>query len=397
MDIPFKDHDYRLSKMDRVFAQIRHVLKNQVEFRHDSYRHFARFAPYLPLVGAKPDLNPDLRRIVNFPDHSNALYFGNPVVLAAGANKTALRISDFANTGFGGITVGTATRHKRIGNTHRPRLGFVECDRIIHNSMGLNNDGIQAIAARVDTQLVKAHNKGLCVGLSVAETPGLVDESERLEDIIETFRKAYKVADYVEVNVSCPNTGEERHDLDTRFMERTFSEIMKHRASLALRKAVYAKLSPDLTERQLLSVLDVLTGLGVNGVILGNTFPSMKGGSLDLQTPVSKLPILTHDGARGGISGRPLYRNTFWAVNYVKNRYPDLSVVACGGVDHGAKVWDLLNLGADFVQAYSVVAFRWMAAHVMNAELLACMRAAGYVSLEQFFGNKSTGPIRTLG
>jgi dihydroorotate dehydrogenase len=393
MEIPFIDHDYRLTRMDRLFASLRKALENQVEFRHDSYRHFARFAP---LIGGRPNLNPDLRRIVNFPDHSNALYFGNPIVLAAGANKTAIRISDYANTGFGGVTVGTATRKMRIGNTHRPRVGFSEADRIIHNSMGLNNDGIDVIARRVDEQLVKAHNKGLCVGLSVAETPGLQDEGERLDDIIETFRKAYKVADYVEVNVSCPNTGEERHDLDTCFMERTFSEIMKHRASLALRKAVYAKLSPDLTERQLLSVLDVLTGLGVNGVILGNTFPSVKGGSLGLHTPVSSLQVLTSDGARGGISGRPLYRNTFWAVGYVKNRYPDLSVVACGGIDHGAKVWDLLNMGADFVQAYSVVAFRWMAAHAMNAELLACMRSAGYVSLEQFSGIKTTGQFRTL-
>lgn len=393
MEIPFIDHDYRLTRMDRLFASLRKALENQVEFRHDSYRHFARFAP---LLGGRPNLNPDLRRIVNFPDHSNALYFGNPIVLAAGANKTAIRISDYANTGFGGVTVGTATRKMRIGNTHRPRVGFSEVDRIIHNSMGLNNDGIDVIARRVDEQLVKAHNKGLCVGLSVAETPGLQDEGERLDDIIETFRKAYKVADYVEVNVSCPNTGEERHDLDTCFMERTFSEIMKHRASLALRKAVYAKLSPDLTERQLLSVLDVLTGLGVNGVILGNTFPSVKGGSLGLHTPVSSLQVLTSDGARGGISGRPLYHNTFWAVGYVKNRYPDLSVVACGGIDHGAKVWDLLNMGADFVQAYSVVAFRWMAAHAMNAELLACMRSAGYVSLEQFSGIKTTGQFRTL-
>ncbi len=392
MDIPFIDHEYRLTRKDRLLASLRKALESQVEFRHDSFRHFARFAP---LLGGTPDLNPDLRRIVNFPDHSNALYFGNPIVLAAGANKTALRIADYANTGFGGITVGTATRKMRIGNTHRPRVGFCEADRIIHNSMGLNNDGIDVIARRVDQQLVKAHNKGLCVGLSVAETPGLQDDDERLEDIIETFRKAYKVADYVEVNVSCPNTGEERHDLDTRFMERSFSEIMKHRSSLALRKAVYAKLSPDLTERQLLSILDVLTGLGVNGVILGNTFPSAKGGAgLGLSTPVSSLSALTSDGGRGGISGRPLYRNTFWAVGYVKNRYPDLSVVACGGIDHGAKVWDLLNLGADFVQAYSVVAFRWMAAHAMNAELLSCLRAAGYVSLEQF-GAKNTGLFRT--
>jgi dihydroorotate dehydrogenase len=43
--------------------------------------------------------------------------------------------------------------------------------------------------------------------------------------------------------------------------------------------------------------------------------------------------------------------------------------VPCGGIDHGLKVKDLLNEGADFVQIYSVLAFRWLAGLKMAREM----------------------------
>jgi dihydroorotate dehydrogenase len=294
------------------------------------------------------------------------------------------------------VSVGTATRKFREGNTHRPRVNLIELDRAMHNSMGLNNPGIELIAKRVDEQLTKAHRNSLSVGISVAETPGLEDEEEKLEDVVETFRLAYKTADYVEVNVSCPNTGEQRLDLDTRFMERVFGQIMKVRKQIPVRKAVYAKLSPDLTESQLLSILDVLRSLEINGLILFNTFPSARARYLNLNSPLESLPVLTATGAKGGLSGRPLYRNTFRATEYIKSQYPDFSIIACGGIDHGAKVWDLMKLGVDAVQSYTTVAYRWFAAEQMRRELLQAIRKDGYSSLSKFTDQRVTTGIRRI-
>ncbi len=379
-----KSYEYNMSRGDKLLALIRKVFHNHPEFRHDSLKHVARFAPFIPFFSGKPDLSQSLQRIVTFADHSNSLYFGCPIVLAAGANKTAKRIGDYANMGFGGISVGTATRNVREGNTHRPRIGFIEKERAIHNSMGLNNDGVEAIAARVDEQLIKAHKKGLCVGVSVAETPGLTDEEEKIKDILESFTIAYKVGDYIEINVSCPNTGESRLDLDTRFSERIFSEIMKLRSTFGVRKAVFAKLSPDLSESALRTLLDLLTKYGVNGVVIGNTFPTAKMSALSMDTTYESLKSLRKDGDKGGLSGRPLYENMYRNVAFVRQNYPDLKVMACGGIDHGYKIFDLLQLGVCAVQCYSVVAFRWMAAHEMREELLYALRANGFSSLRDF-------------
>ena len=186
------------------------------------------------------------------------------------------------------------------------------------------------------------------------------------------------------MNVSCPNTGENRLDLDTRFSETIFSEIMRLRNTLGVRKAVFAKLSPDLSLRGLQTLLDVISKYGVNGVVLGNTFPTSKMDVLPVKATWDSLTPLRADGDKGGLSGRPLYENMFQNVAYVRKNYPKLKVMACGGIDHGYKIFDLLQLGVCAVQCYSVVAFRWMAAHAMRRELLAALQGNGYKSLRDY-------------
>ena len=378
------NHEYYLNFGDRVLALIRRIFHKYPEFRHDSLKHAARFAPYIPFMGGRPDLSKTLKRVITFPDHSNSLYLGCPIILAAGANKTAKRISDYANMGFGGITVGTATRHFREGNTHRPRIGFLENDRAIHNSMGLNNEGVEVVARRAGEQLTKAHKAGLCVGVSVAETPGLTDDEEKLKDLLESFAIAYKAGDFIEINLSCPNTGESRVDMDLSLTERIFGEIMKYRNAQAIRKAVYAKISPDLSERHLVNVMDMIVRTGVNGVVVGNTYPTKKISELPVETKFEDLTPLRADGDCGGMSGRPLYENMMWNVTYIRKHYPQISVIACGGIDHGFKIFDLLKLGVDAVECYSVVAFRWMAAHAMRKELEAALLETGYKTLSDY-------------
>lgn len=376
---------------DRILALIRRIFHNNPEFRHDSLKHAARFAPIIPFMSGRPDLSKTLNRVVTFADGSNPLHFGCPIMLAAGANKTAKRICDFANMGFGGISVGTATRHVREGNTHRPRIGFIENDRAIHNSMGLNNDGVDAVTRRVDAQITAAHRVQMCVGISVAETPGLTDENEKLKDIVESFSIAYRVADYVEINLSCPNTGENRLDLDMTLVNKIFTAITDYRNKQPIRKAIYAKLSPDMPENHTATIMDMLVKVGVNGVVIGNTYPTKKVTDLPVHVKYDDLTPLRADGDRGGMSGRPLYENTVRNVKFIREHYPQMSVIACGGIDHGYKIYDLIKLGVDAVQCYSVVAFRWMAAHAMRKELEEALLKDGFKTLADYDAKNPKG------
>lgn len=380
-----ENYDYEIKTGDQFLALVKKLVPN-AETRHDKLSQMASMAKWLPKPGT--DSGVDLGRSIKFADKSNTLTFGSPVILAAGANKYGEVIPEYANLGFGGLSVGTVTRRSREGNPYRPRIRMLEDDRGIQNSMGLNNPGVEHICDIVDRDLIKAHKRGLSVGISISETPGLDDSTDKLEDILQTFRKAYNAADYVEINVSCPNTGHQRIDSKMQYLEQMLKQVMTIRKSLPVRKAVYAKLSPDMGAKQLEAVLDLVKESGVNGLVLFNTFPGSKAKYLDLLHGADSLQAVAGEGALGGLSGRPLYVNTYRAVCYIKEKHPELSILASGGIDHGSKVWDMMNVGADAVQCYSVIAYRWMAIWKMQQELSQHLLNVGQPNLDEYFESK---------
>ena len=76
------------------------------------------------------------------------LDFPNPVGLAAGFDKNATALAPLYRTGFGFIEVGAATPRPQPGNP-KPRLFRLTEDRAAINRFGFNNDGMEAIGARL--------------------------------------------------------------------------------------------------------------------------------------------------------------------------------------------------------------------------------------------------------
>ena len=72
----------------------------------------------------------------------------NPLGLAAGYDKNAEAITPLSRAGFGFIEVGAATPLPQPGNP-RPRLFRLTEDRAAINRFGFNNQGAEAIAARL--------------------------------------------------------------------------------------------------------------------------------------------------------------------------------------------------------------------------------------------------------
>lgn len=372
--------DYGRGPGDFLLAAGKLLVRN-AETRHNLLAPFAAFSRFLP--GGRPPAA--IERIVRFQDRSMPLTMASPIMLAAGGNKFAENLPAFAAMGFGAVSVGSATAGSREGNPHRPRVRLLPEDRAMNNSMGLNNPGIDALAPAVDKALGACHKRKLSLGISVADTPGEEDHDRKIADVLATFRKAYRAADYIELNVSCPNTGDARMDAQEAFLTDLLTEVMEARKSLAPRKAVLVKLSPDLSARALDSNLQIVSDTGVSGLVLFNTFPGDKARYLKMSTPEARILPVTPSGGKGGLSGRILYKNTLPAVQYIRRQLPKLAIFACGGVDHGGKVLDLMEAGADAVQCYTVLAYRWNAVRKMNRELLDAMRAKGIQSLDGWY------------
>jgi dihydroorotate dehydrogenase len=373
-------HDYGRGFGDWMLEAGKLLIRD-AEARHGLLSTFAACSRLMP--GGSPP--PELERVLRFQDRSVPLTMASPIMLAAGGNKYGEHLPSFASMGFGAVSVGSATGAPREGNPFRPRVRLLPMDRAMNNSMGLNNPGIDVLAPEVDKALGACHKRRMALGISVADTPGEEDPDAKIADVLATFRKAYRAADYIELNVSCPNTGKDRMDARAAFLAAMLREVMEARKGLAPKKAVLVKLSPDLSARALDSNLQIASDAGVTGLVLFNTFPGDKARFLRMASPEDRILPVTASGGKGGLSGRILYKNTLPAVKYIRRQLPKLAIFACGGVDHGAKAMDLLEAGADAVQCYTVLAYRWNAVRKMNRELLEAMRARGIKGLDGWY------------
>lgn len=348
---------------DRFLALLRQAIPFP-ELRHESLMPTARaLSLFLPWEA------PDAAAVTRTFHDGTSLSLATPLILAAGANKAARCLDAFAAMGFGAVTVGTATLRPRQGNPLKPRVYTLEDSGAIQNAMGLNNPGIRTLATRIARARPACERASLAVGLSISEDPSLLPGEDADANVLECLSLAYPVSDYLELNLSCPNTGHDRLDQAWDRIEGLLEKVSSFRERQSRRIPLWVKLSPDLAGESLQAALDTVKRSGLTGSVLSNTWPAASGTWPD-GAPLPKLLEVGRPGLRGGLSGRPLYGRTLESLRQAKAHAPALSHVAVGGVETGAQLRELLDNGADLVECYSVLAFRWLAGRKIVEESL---------------------------
>ncbi len=348
-----------------VLRYIHYFIRNPVNL-HKILPLYAKVNSYISLT--KNRYRNDLSLRIEFSDGSKPIVMPSPLILSAGGNKSALNILSFESLGFGAIIVGSITRYPKVGNLYPKRLALIKKDKALINNLGLNNPGIDKVVKRINQQILKIKSKNIAIGISVALDSNSKDEEILLEDFKYTFLNAYKCADFIELNLSCPNINHDRVDQDIFAVSKLLQIIKIVRDNVDIRKAVYIKLSPDLESNNLINVLKLAEKYGINGVSLCNTYPKYKSTDLGLATKYSELPNVSEINNSGGISGNPLYKNCLSKVKAIKSLFPQFSIIASGGIDTGGKMLEILTNGADAISILSVLAYRWSAAKKINQE-----------------------------
>ncbi|ALI98258.1 quinone-dependent dihydroorotate dehydrogenase [Rufibacter tibetensis] len=267
------------------------------------------------------------------------LTFPNPVGLAAGFDKDARMIDEYAELGFGFIEIGTLTPKPQTGNP-KPRLFRLPQDGAIINRMGFNNEGVDRAVERL-----RSRKSNVIVGGNIGKNKVTPNE-QALQDYLYCFDALYDVVDYFVVNVSSPNTPDLRALQEKEPLLDLLSNLQNRNQGKAKPKPLLLKIAPDLNESQLDDIVEIASQTQLSGVIATNTTISRAG----LQTSTTSVSEM---GA-GGLSGKPLTSASTQVLRYLRKQLPqEVRLVGVGGIMTAEDALEKLSAGADLIQLYT--------------------------------------------
>lgn len=263
--------------------------------------------------------------------------FPNPVGLAAGFDKDGKYFEAMSTLGFGFIEIGTVTPKPQSGND-KPRLFRLPKDRALINRMGFNNDGVDAMAKRMQSRV----KSNLIIGGNIGKNKTTPNE-EAVNDYLICFEKLYSMVDYFVVNVSSPNTPGLRALQEKEPLSKILNALMASNRQKPTIKPILLKIAPDLTDGQLDEIIEIVSETAIHGIIATNT-------TLDRSQLTSDH---NHIGA-GGLSGQPLTGRSTEVIRYIHQKSAGkIIIIGVGGIASPADAQAKLAAGASLIQVYT--------------------------------------------
>lgn len=261
--------------------------------------------------------------------------FPNPVGLAAGFDKNAEIYKQMHDHGFGFVEIGTVTPKPQEGNPKK-RIFRLTRDNALINRLGFNNDGVEKVVERLKK------NINVIIGGNIGKNKNTSNETA-VDDYLICFKKLYDHVDYFSVNVSSPNTPKLR---DLQNIEGLKSILMpliienKKRSN----KPILLKISPDLDDSDIISIVDLIQDIKIDGIITTNT--TVKREKLKSENKI-KSEI-------GGLSGAPLRNRSTEVISLIyKYSNGEVPIVGVGGIMTPQDAIEKLNAGASLLQVYT--------------------------------------------
>ncbi|NQV88533.1 MAG: quinone-dependent dihydroorotate dehydrogenase [Parcubacteria group bacterium] len=296
--------------------------------------------------------------------------FENPVGLSAGFDKNAELVDILPSVGFGFVEVGSVTGDKCSGNP-KPRLWRLPKSQSLMVYYGLKNDGCEAIADRI-----KDKKPSIPVGVSVAMTN--CQKNLLIENAVEDFAKSFKVmesvANYITINISCPNLEGGQPFISPSNLDRLFNVL----DGIPTKKAVFVKLSPDLNQIDLDSILSVIYKHRIHGIICTNLTKSRDNSRVFDKN----IPNV------GGMSGKVVQDMSDKMLAYIyKKMSKKLVLVGSGGVFSAEDAYKKIRLGASLVQMITGMIFEGpQVIGEINQSLAELLKRDGFKNIREAVG-----------
>jgi dihydroorotate dehydrogenase len=118
--------------------------------------------------------------------------------------------------------------------------------------------------------------------------------------------------------------------------------VEKQKTSTQKIKPILLKIAPDLTDEQLLDIIDIVKTTQIAGVIATNTTISRDGLQSDNKAEM------------GGLSGKPLTKRSTEVIRFLSEKSNKaFPIIGVGGIHSADDAIEKLNAGASLVQLYT--------------------------------------------
>ena len=263
----------------------------------------------------------------------------NPIGLAAGFDKSAEVYNSLFKLGYGFVEIGTVTPRKQLGNP-KPRIFRLERDEALINRLGFNNHGSEIVSKRISENIPSGF-----LGINVGPNR---ETKNKQEDYYTCLSRLASNAGYITINISSPNTEGLRDFQNQQELEKLLSGINKVKKAKNILKPIAVKLSPDVNDKEINQIIEIILKYNVEGIILSNTTDTNRESLEDIKK-----------NEKGGLSGQPL-RNL--STNLIKKFYKEtkgkIQIIGVGGVDSGHSAFEKICAGANAVQLYTGMVFK---------------------------------------
>lgn len=251
----------------------------------------------------------------------------NPVIPASGCFGYGYEMNEYYPIDIlGSIAIKGTTKNPRYGN---PLPRVAECYSGLINSVGLQNPGIDKVVAEELPKLREVFHQPIIANISGFSVEEYTECCEKI-----TVQPQIGL---IELNVSCPNV----HGGGISFGTNPFvlGDLIKEVKKVCT-VPLFVKLTPNVTD--IVEMAKAAIDNGADGLCLINTLLGMR---IDIKTG---KPVIVNK--MGGFSGPAIFPIALRMVYQVRQAFPDLPVIGCGGVSSAHDVIEMMLAGANAVE-----------------------------------------------
>lgn len=336
----------------------------------------AETAHRLAVLAAKYNIVPRKQKTPDSPILSSVVFgreFSNPVGLAAGFDKDGEGVRGLTKIGFGFIEIGSVTPEPQPGNP-KPRVFRLKEDKAVINRYGFNSEGHEAVYNRLKDRVTEQDN--CLLGINLGKNKSSTDP---ISDYTQGVEKFSRLADYLVVNISSPNTPGLRDLQGKQKLQNLLDKVIERRDEMEVRKPLLVKIAPDLTDRDKEDIAAVVTSRKgyVNGLIISNTTVR--------RPPSLRNPSKTEEGGLSGPPVRDMSTKTIADMYRLTNG--SIPIIGVGGVSSGQEAYKKIRSGASLVQLYTALVYEGPpVVKKIKRELEELLRRDGFKSISEAVG-----------